>query len=146
MRHGYKKIKFGYGKDANDMLMRKLAYNFFTNGKIVTTDTKAKVLKSYVEKLVEKLKEKNEANKNSLLRSLGSQALIDTLYETVTDKVKGIQGGYVRVQRLAIRLSDGAPTARLSWTFPMVKEEKKAEKKEVKKSAEKVEKPSSVKK
>ncbi len=63
MRHRVKNIKFKGGYDATRALVKKLAYNFLTRGKIKTTLKKAKVLKSTLEKLVEKMKEENEKNK-----------------------------------------------------------------------------------
>lgn len=124
MRHRVKKIKFRQGKDATDMLMRKLAINFFSRGKLKTTLKKAKVLKSRVEKLVEKVKEKNQANKNYLLRFLGENKLIDLLFENVGPVLKDKTGGYVKVVKLGYRPSDGAPYARLEWAYPVVIEPK----------------------
>ena len=54
MKHQISKVKFRGGKDANKMLIKKLLYNFFSHGSIVTTAAKAKALKMFVEKLVEK--------------------------------------------------------------------------------------------
>src|SRR3990167_6763458 len=103
MRHGILKTKFGGGKDANDMLMRKMAYNFFSHGSLKTTQTKAKVLKNHIERLVEKMKIKTEANKNILLRFLESEKLINLLYEQIPPVLGEIKGGYVRIEKLQVR-------------------------------------------
>ncbi len=124
MRHGILKTKFGAGKDANDMLMRKLAYNFFTNGSIKTTITKAKVLKKHVDTLVEKLKTDTEANRNVLKRFLVHKDLIDRLYEQLPSVIGEIKGGYTRIQKLQMRHTDGAHMARLTWSRPVVVEAK----------------------
>ena len=120
MRHRIQKTKFGGGKDANDMLIRKLAYNFFTHGSIKTTETKAKVLKQHIERLVEKIKEDTQANRNVLKRFLVSETLIDTLYKQVPSAIANINGGYVRIEKLSVRYSDGAPMARIMWSRPVV--------------------------
>jgi len=68
-----RKPKFKFGHDANRSLMKKLVYNFFHYGKITTTLAKVKQLKRLVEKIVEKTKVENEANKNILLRYFHSE-------------------------------------------------------------------------
>lgn len=124
MRHGILKTKFGAGKDANDMLMRKMAYNFFTNGSIKTTETKAKVLKKHIDRLVEKFKTKTESNRNVLLKFVVHEDLIDRLYEQLPSVIGEIKGGYTRIQKLQTRYSDGALMARLVWSRPVVIETK----------------------
>lgn len=124
MRHRVKKIKFSHGRDANRMLVRKLAKNFVTNAKIETTLKKAKVLKSIVERLADKSKVETEANKNYLLSALNDKALVARMFKEVGSGFKDKVGGYVRVVKLGIQRADGAEMARLEWTHPIVIEEK----------------------
>ena len=111
MRHSYQKIKFNYGRDAKKMLLRKLANNFFLHNKITTTFKRARVLKSWVEKLVDKSKERTEANKNFLLKYLFDQKIINFLFDQVGPVIKDKKGGYTRVLKLGARKADGAPMA-----------------------------------
>ncbi len=122
MRHRIKKIKFRSGRDANNMLARKLAKNFLINAKITTTLKKAIVLKSIVERLVEKAKVETEANKNYLLRKLEDRRLVVRIFKEVGTSLKDKVGGYVRVVRLGARSSDGSEMARLEWTRPVIVE------------------------
>lgn len=140
MRHGYKKVRLNAGKDAVEMLMRTLTVNFLTHGKIETTENRARLLKTYVDKLAEKSKERTEANKNCLLKALGSnkQKIIDFLFNQVGPVIKDKKGGYIRIIKVGQRLSDGSLVCRLEWAYPIVsefgKKTKKQEKtKEVKK-------------
>ena len=126
MKHRATKIKFRAGKDANKMLMRKLAVNFLAHGKLTTTEKKAKVLKTHLEKLVEKTKTRTEANKNYLLSNLASPSLVERMFIQVGSAVNGRVGGYVRVEKLHNRLSDGASMAKVTWAMPVVMEEPKA--------------------
>ena len=87
MRHRIKKIKFKQGKDANTMMLRKLTVNFIRHGKITTTLHRVKVLKSQIERLVEKMKVESEANKNQLLSAVGETKLLSR-------KVKDICQGF----------------------------------------------------
>ncbi len=115
MRHRVKKIKFRFGKDHNKMLMRKLVVNFLQHNKLTTTLPKAKALKSYLEKVISKAREKTEANKNALLKYVGNPRWVDYLFEKVGPAFKERIGGYVRVVKLLPRESDGAKMARVEW-------------------------------
>lgn len=137
MKHRVSKVKFKDGQDANEMLMRKLAVNFFAHGSLITTEKKAKALKSYVETLVEKTKEESAANKNFLLSNLGNKKVVLSLYKYVAPVVKDRIGGYVRLQKLNARESDGTLMSKLSWVDSIVMEEKKVEKKNKKTVEEK---------
>lgn len=105
------------------MLVRKLTKNFLINAKIETTLKKAKVLKSVVEKLVEKTKVETEANKNFLLSKLEDKKLVIRIFKEVGSNLKDKVGGYVRVIRLGARRSDGSEMARLEWAYPVIKSE-----------------------
>ena len=120
MKHQVSKVKFRAGKDANKMLIKKLVYNFFSHGSLVTTAAKAKTLKMFVERLVEKTKEETTANKNYMLRYINSKDLLKHLYANVGPVVKDVRGGYVRIEKLHQRMSDGSPMARVSWAYPIV--------------------------
>jgi len=129
MHHRIKKIKFRAGKDANKMLVKKLVFNFLAAGKITTTLKKTKILKSLIEKLVEKAKEKNEANKNYVLKYVTDKKIKNLLFETIGPELKDKTGGYVKIARLGTRSSDGSEIARLEWAYPIVLEESASAKK-----------------
>jgi len=144
MRHRVKKIKFKGGYDATRALLKKLAYNFLTRGKIKTTLAKAKVLKSAIEKLVEKMKEENEKNKAFFLSYFGQKRkLLPLFFKVIGPVFKEVKGGYVRIIKLGQRDSDGASQALVEWTKPVVYEnleDRKTREKEKKDVKEKVKK------
>lgn len=123
MRHGVKKIKFNFGRDANKMLMRKLAVNFLSKGYLETTLAKAKSLKTHLEKLISKMKSRNEANKNFLLRYLANSDVVEDAFNRVGPALSKIVGGYVRVIKRGLRSSDGSLMAKVEWAYPVVSEE-----------------------
>lgn len=129
MKHRINKIKFKNGKDANKMLVRKLLINFVRYGKLTTTDKKAKVLKSSIEKLVEKAKESTQANTNYLLRYMVTKDVVDFMYKEVGPVCKEKVGGYVRIEKLLPRESDNAPMAQVVWAYPVTAMYKPAVKK-----------------
>jgi len=122
MRHRVKKIKFANGYDANRALVRKLAVNFFLKGKLTTTLAKAKTMKPVIEKLVEKMKVKSEANLNYLKQKLDSREVIDVAYRDISPVIAKINGGYVRVIKLGKRESDAAEVGRIEWVYPIIKQ------------------------
>lgn len=132
MRHRVKKIKFRFGQDANEMLMRKLLTNFIRQGKITTTEQKGKKLKTLIEKIVEKAKNNTEANKNYLLKKINRVEFIETLFNQIGPSLVKKVGGYVKMVRLNPRISDGATMIKLVWAQPMVIEDKQKEPKKTK--------------
>ena len=122
MRHGVKKIKFANGIDANRALVRKLAVNFFLKGKLTTTLPKAKAIKPVIERLVEKMKIKNEANVNYLKQKLDSKEVLEIAYRDISPVISKINGGYVRIIKLGKRESDAAEVGRIEWVYPIIKQ------------------------
>lgn len=115
-----RKPKFKLGHDANRSLMKKLVYNFFHYGKITTTLAKIKQLKRLVQKVVEKTKTENEANKNYLLRYFHTKKLVNKIYQQVGKVFQKRQGGYVSITRLNERISDGTLMVKMQWIEPIV--------------------------
>lgn len=136
MRHKVKKIKLAKGKDANKAMMRKLAVNFIDKGKIQTTLTKAKSLKSLIDRLVSKAKEKKESTKNILLKHLGEEKAVNKLFAVVGPKFNDRNSGFVRVVKIGRRVGDGAEMGKVEWVkaiievqSPKLKVKSKSEKK-----------------
>lgn len=132
------KVKFGGGLDANRMTMRKMAVSFIKYNSLKTTYKRAKALKSYLDKIVSKSREKKESNKNFLLRELGNEGTVEVLFSKVGPSFKDISGGYIKVKRLGFRETDGADSAQIMWAHPIVLEE---EEKQIKKSLKEEKKP-----
>lgn len=122
MRHRVKKIKFSDGVDANRALVRKLAINFFLHGKLTTTLSKAKAIKPVIERLIEKMKVKTEANVNYLKHSLNNKEVLVIAYRDISPVIAKINGGYIRVIKLGQRESDGAEVGRVEWAYPIIKQ------------------------
>lgn len=125
MWHGVKKFKFRKGKDANKMLIRKLAGNFLKNNKLETTEAKAKAIKPLIERMIQKTKTISQANKNYLLKYLADVNLVEKLFKEVGPTQKDRKSGYLKITRLNQRASDGAMLVRLNWVTPVIAEVKK---------------------
>lgn len=136
MKHSIKKIKIRGGKDANKMLVRKLAMNFLISSKIVTTEKKATVLKTFMERIITKAKNRTEANKNVLLQYFPKKNVVEELFTQVSATFADRTGGYVRVIKLNQRANDGAMMTQVEWVEPITFNfDKKVEKTETKKAA-----------
>lgn len=141
MKHRVKIKKFGQGIDANRMLFRKLMLNFLQNAKLTTTISKAKALKSALERVISKSRVKTESNKNYLLKFFPKRVVFDVMFDQVGPAFPKLTGGYVRVVRLSERVTDGAMIGRVEWAHPVVIKWIKEEKAVAKKSAAKTKAP-----
>ncbi|MEX1064016.1 MAG: 50S ribosomal protein L17 [Candidatus Paceibacterota bacterium] len=110
MEHGKKKRKFGRETKQRKELMRGLAESLILNGKITTTQAKAKSLKTYVEKVITKSRE----NKLSTVRDLSakfSPKVTKKLIQELGPKFADRSGGYTRIIHTPRRPSDGSRMA-----------------------------------
>ncbi|MBI3619699.1 50S ribosomal protein L17 [Candidatus Roizmanbacteria bacterium] len=122
MWHAVKKLKFKQGQDAGEMLLRKLAANFLEHGRMITTLKRAKAVGQVIDRLSEKAKEVNEANKNYILKQMGPGRALSILFKEIGPVIKEKKGSYVRITRMGLRESDSAEMARVEWVYPIVKE------------------------
>ncbi|MBI1863379.1 hypothetical protein HYS00_04655 [Candidatus Microgenomates bacterium] len=125
MRHGYKTVKFKEGQDANQMLTRKLLKNFFTHGRLTSTETKVKYIKGRIDKVVTLARKNTEGSKNSMLRILGDRELVTLLVTRIPGAVGARTSGFTKSQRLAERESDATMLMKLEWVTPVVLYDKK---------------------
>lgn len=116
MKHFVKKIRFSKGQDAHQSIMRKLATNFIRDGKIQTTLTKAKALKSMMDRLTLKAITKRESDKNVLLKHLGDPKVVSHMMNIVGPVFGERRSGFVTMIRVGIRQGDAAEVARIEWT------------------------------
>lgn len=121
MLHRVKKTKFKHGSDANKMVMRKLLVNFFSHGKMKVTVKKAKAMKPEIERIVEKSKKENEANKIYVSSKLSNRTITNKLFTEIGPALKDKTGGYVRVKRFGQRGTDAAELALVEWAYPVIK-------------------------
>jgi len=136
MKNRGHKIKFRGGKDANKMLMRKLASNFLNYGKMETTKQKARATQPIVEKLVTKAKRNTEADRKYIAQHTTTTKTAKILIKDIVTQLSKVSSGFTRIISLGVRQTDGAQKARLEWAYPVVlaepvKVEKKPKKIEV---------------
>jgi large subunit ribosomal protein L17 len=112
MLHGKKAKKFGREKGVRVALLRSLAISLIKNGKIETTEAKAKELRKFVEPLVTIAKKGEVAGRRLVASRLGNnETETKKLFVDVAPKYKEVAGGYTRIIKLKARLKDSAKLA-----------------------------------
>lgn len=107
MNHHKANRKFGRVKKVRDGLMKSLALALVVNGKIKTTDAKARELRPFVEKMITEGREGTLASRRALVAKIGSIGAAKIVKE-VSPKYMDRNGGYTRITKLPARVSDGS--------------------------------------
>ncbi|MEE9393793.1 MAG: 50S ribosomal protein L17 [Planctomycetota bacterium] len=116
MRHRVAGRKLNRSPSHRKALRQNMACAILEHGRIVTTVTKAKEIRPYIEKLVTLGKTKNVANVRRAVARLGNnnraKELARHLFDNVSPTMKDRPGGYTRILRLSERrLGDGSEKA-----------------------------------
>ncbi len=116
MRHSCHKYKLGVKPQHRKALVQNLAIELITHQQIRTTDTKARAIKPFVEKLVTLAKVDTVANRRLAFTKLNNKEAVKALFDVVAPKFKQRPGGYTRLLKVAEgRLGDGAKEAYIAF-------------------------------
>ena len=110
MKKQKKGRKFNREKDQRRALMRSIARSLILNGRIETTEAKAKELSPYIEKKITKAKKGDLSAKRELLKDF-SNKVVKKLMEEMVPLYKNRHGGYTRIMKTGIRKRDSAKMA-----------------------------------
>lgn len=110
MRH-LKRKKLGKGRDKSRKLIRSLAASAIVYGKIQTSEARAKLARSLVERMITKGKKADLHNKRQIFSVLPQNAARKVI-EVLADRYKDRPGGYTRIVRLG-KSKDGMPKVML---------------------------------
>jgi large subunit ribosomal protein L17 len=111
MRHGDKVKNLSRTKAHRDALLSNMACQLITHKRIVTTITKAKVLRTYVEPLITKGKSNTTHQRRIVFGYLQDKEAIKELFGPIAEKIAGRPGGYTRIIKLGARVGDNAEQA-----------------------------------
>lgn len=114
---GYRKL--GRTSDQRKAMLRDLATDLIINERIETTETRAKELRSVVEKLITlgkrgDLHARRQAVafvRNEVANAETNQDAVQKLFSDIAPRYAERQGGYTRIMKLGPRRGDGAPMA-----------------------------------
>ncbi|OGF27025.1 50S ribosomal protein L17 [Candidatus Falkowbacteria bacterium RIFOXYC2_FULL_47_12] len=108
MRHRNTTKKLDRKKGPREMMLRNLAASVIMYEKVKTTEAKAKVVRSVVERAITASKQNNLTARRRLLALLPQKKAVKKLMEVLNEKYKGRKGGYTRTVKLGTRQGDGA--------------------------------------
>jgi large subunit ribosomal protein L17 len=130
MRHRRKSERFSRSRAQRKALINSLLRALIINERISTTTSKAKYLRSWMDKLIAWTKNDCLAHRRLAYRILSDHNLVKRLFEVIGPRFKNINGGYTRVLKLGFRPGDGASVSLLEFTKVEKKEKIHKEKKE----------------
>ncbi len=111
MRHRKRKKILGRATSDRNLLRRNLAISLISSERIKTTVTKAKWLRSYIEKLISLSKKNNLTARRRLMKKLNNNQAVNKLLHDINQRFDKRPGGYTRVVKVGQRLGDGAQLA-----------------------------------
>ncbi len=107
MNHGKANRKFGRLKKVRVGLMKSLALALVLEGKIKTTDAKAREVRPMVEKLITTGRLGTVAARRNLVSQIGTIGAAK-IVKDISPRYIGRSGGYTRITKLPARVSDGS--------------------------------------
>ncbi|OLY93328.1 LSU ribosomal protein L17P [Cnuella takakiae] len=111
MRHGDKINNLGRKKAHREALLSNLAIALITHKRIVTTQAKAKALRTYVEPLITKSKQNTTHQRRIVFSHLQDKFAVTELFDVISAKIADRPGGYTRILKLGTRPGDNAEQA-----------------------------------
>ena len=117
--------KLGRASDHRMAMLRGLVTYLLEHGRIETTVTRAKEVRSLAEKMITIAKVPTLANKRRVLAFVTKEDVVKKLFDEIAPEYASRPGGYTRIIRTGPRRGDAAEMC----IIELVKEEKKAAKK-----------------
>ena len=100
--------KLGRPSDHRNAMLRGMVTYLLENGKIETTVTRAKEVRSMTEKMITLGKEDNLHNKRQALAYITKRDVVNKLFAEISPKYKAVNGGYCRIIKTGPRRGDAA--------------------------------------
>ena len=123
--------KLGRATDHRIAMMRGLTTYLLENGRIETTLTRAKELRSFAERMITLGKTPTLANRRLALAFITKEDVVKKLFDEIAPEYANRNGGYTRIIRMGPRRGDAAEMC----IIELVKEEKPEKKKAAAKPA-----------
>jgi large subunit ribosomal protein L17 len=111
MRHRRRVARLGRPADQRKALLRILTTQLLTYGRITTTLTRAKALRSEVEQMITLAKEGTLSARRQVAGYVYDQVVVKGLFEAVGTRYSTRNGGYTRITRTLCRRGDATEMA-----------------------------------
>jgi len=103
--------RLGSGPAHEKLLLRTLAEQLFENGKVRTTEAKARKLRPLAEKLITQAKKGDLAARRNVMAAIANKSVVHTLFTEIGPRFESRNGGYTRITKIGPRKGDNAPMA-----------------------------------
>ena len=103
--------KFGRPTNQRRALLRGLATAALKNGRITTTEAKAKAIKPIVEKLITLGKQGDLHARRQVLSYVFEEDVVTKLFTEIAPRYAERNGGYIRIMKAGFRHGDNAAMA-----------------------------------
>ncbi len=103
--------KLGRTSDHRTAMLRAMVTFLLENGKIETTVTRAKEVRSMVEKYITLAKTNTLHSKRQAMAFITKEDVVAKLYNEIAPKYADVNGGYCRITKTGPRRGDAAEMA-----------------------------------
>lgn len=103
--------KLGRTSDHRKAMLRGMVTYLFENGKIETTVTRAKEVRSVAEKYITLAKDNSLHSKRQAMSFITKEAVVKKLYNEIAPSYSSRNGGYCRITRTGPRRGDASEMA-----------------------------------
>ncbi len=103
--------KLGRPTASRMAMLRAMVTFLLENGRIETTVTRAKEVRSLTEKMITIAKEPTLANKRKVFAFVTKEAVSKKLFDEIAPKYADRNGGYTRIVKIGARRGDAAEMA-----------------------------------
>ncbi len=100
--------KLGRNIGQRRAMLRNITTSLLKNGRIETTETKAKELASVVEKMITLAKKGDLSSRRIAAAYLMEENVVKDLFDVIAKKYAERQGGYTRITKVRNRRGDAA--------------------------------------
>jgi large subunit ribosomal protein L17 len=103
--------RLGGSSSHQKAILANLATALFEHGRIKTTETKARALRPYAEKLITHAKRGTLHNRREVLKKIRDKDVVHNLFAEIGPFFADRNGGYTRIIKVEARKGDNAPMA-----------------------------------
>jgi large subunit ribosomal protein L17 len=105
--------RFGGSPAHQRLMMANMAAHLFASEGMVTTVSKAKMLRPVAERLITKAKKGGLHQKRQVMAVISDRDITAKLFSDIAPRYAERNGGYLRILKLGPRPGDSAPMARI---------------------------------
>jgi large subunit ribosomal protein L17 len=103
--------RLGGSSSHQKAMLANLATSLFEHGRIRTTETKARALRPYAEKLITHAKKGSLHHRREVLKKIRDKDIVHALFAEIGPFYADRDGGYTRIIKVEARKGDNAPMA-----------------------------------